>query len=91
MHKKESILKLGLVLFLICALVTLALAAANYITAPKIAAITEKQEKEARAEVDVYKRQVLWCDGIRKAQCNRGRVQQRSEKSAGTAAGYHTG
>ena len=51
MHKKESILKLGLVLFLICALVTLALAAANYITAPKIAAITEKQEKEARAEV----------------------------------------
>ena len=44
MHKKESILKLGLVLFFICALVTLALAAANYITAPKIAAITEKQE-----------------------------------------------
>ena len=51
MHKKESILKLGLILLVICALVTLALAAVNYITAPKIAAITEQQENDARAEV----------------------------------------
>lgn len=51
MHKKESILKLGIVLLVICALVTLALAAVNYITEPKIAAITEKQANEAKAEV----------------------------------------
>ncbi len=51
MAKKESVLKLGIILFIICAIVTLALAVVNDITAPLIAQITERQQNEARTEV----------------------------------------
>ncbi len=51
MAKKESVLKLGIILFLICGTVTLALSVVNDITAPLIAQITEQQQNEARTEV----------------------------------------
>lgn len=47
-----------LILFLICVIVTAALAGTNYITAPRIAALQEKAQSDAMAEIlpaDEYK------------------------------------
>ncbi len=51
MGKKESVVKLGIILLIICATVTLALAVVNDITQPLIAQITQRQQDEARTEV----------------------------------------
>ena len=51
MRNKDNIIKLGVVLCLICAISTFALAAVNDLTAPVIAELTLKQENEARSAV----------------------------------------
>ena len=51
MAKKETMIKLGIVLLLICGISTFILAVVNHVTAPVIAQLTEKQENEARQEV----------------------------------------